>query len=229
MRCHRGCSARAVRRTGRRRNPLEIHARRPSRRSMFRLGDRSCHGRSPGCGWWITRSRLWRNSRAPVGAGKSDAALHLEQLWNDLAQTQSFSLRCAYPIASFSRESDGGPFLKICAAHSEVIPDESYTSLPSSEERLRSIGLLQQRAQALETEKADRQKAQAALRGKESELADVLENALEGAQQTGPNRKILWANRALSKLLGYDATEYIDHSFVDFSSRDISLRSIGNG
>jgi PAS domain-containing protein len=154
-------------------------------------------------------ARLWAQR-------KSDAALHLEQLWNDLAQTQSFSLRCAYPIAGFSRESDGGPFLKICAAHSEVIPDESYTSLPSSEERLRSIGLLQQRAQALETEKADRQKAQAALRGKESELADVLENALEGAQQTGPNRKILWANRALSKLLGYDATEYIDHSFVDF-------------
>lgn len=81
---------------------------------------------------------------------------------------------------------------------------------------MRSIGLLQQRALALETEKADRQKAQAALRGKESELADVLENALEGAQQTGPNKKILWANRALLKLLGYDATEYIDHPFVDF-------------
>lgn len=30
--------------------------------------------------------------------GKMDAAIKLEELWNDLAHTNSFSLLCAYPI-----------------------------------------------------------------------------------------------------------------------------------
>jgi hypothetical protein len=51
----------------------------------------------------------------------------------------SFSLRCAYPIASFAREEDGEPFLKSCALHSSVIPSESYTELNTEAERLRNI------------------------------------------------------------------------------------------
>jgi hypothetical protein len=31
-------------------------------------------------------------------AGQSDAALRLEQLWNQIAQSHSFSLVCAYPL-----------------------------------------------------------------------------------------------------------------------------------
>jgi PAS domain S-box-containing protein len=150
--------------------------------------------------------------------GKPEAAIQLEQLWNDLAQTHSFSLRCAYPITGFNRDQDGEPFARICAAHSGVIPEESYTSLPSEAERLRNITHLQQRARALETEKADREQAQRSLRRKESELADLLENAVEGAQQSGPDRKIFWANQALLKLLGYAPEEYIGHCFGDFFS-----------
>lgn len=103
-----------------------------------------------------------------------------------------------------------------------MIPEESYTSLPSEAERLRKITHLQQRARALETEKADREQAQRSLRRKESELADLLENAVEGAQQSGPDRKIFWANQALLKLLGYAPEEYIGHCFGDFfSDREI--------
>ena len=91
--------------------------------------------------------------------GKPDAAIRLEQLWNDLAKNHSFSLRCAYPIASFAREEDGEPFLNICAEHSAVIPSESYTKLATEAERLRNIPPeLQQKARALETEKAQREK-----------------------------------------------------------------------
>ena len=150
--------------------------------------------------------------------GNPEAAIQLEQLWNDLAQTHSFSLRCAYPITGFNRDQYGEPFAKICAAHGGVIPEESYTSLPSEAERLRNITHLQQRARALETEKADREQAQRSLRRKESELADLLENAVEGAQQSGPDRKIFWANQALLKLLGYAPEEYIGHCFGDFFS-----------
>jgi len=148
--------------------------------------------------------------------GKPDAAIRLEQLWNDLAKTYSFSLRCAYSIGSFAREEDSEPFLKICAEHSAVIPSESYTELSSDVERLRNISQLQQKARALETEKAERKSIQKSLQLRESELADILENAVEGVQQVGPDQTILWTNKALLNLLGYTAEEYIGHLLGSF-------------
>jgi PAS domain S-box-containing protein len=147
---------------------------------------------------------------------KPEAAIRLEQLWNDLAKTHSFSLRCAYPIGNFDREEYSEPFLRICAEHSGVIPSESYTELNTEEERLRNISHLQQKAQALETEKAERKDVQKSLQRRESELADVLENAVEGVQQVGPDQKILWTNKALLSLLGYTAEEYIGHPLGEF-------------
>lgn len=82
--------------------------------------------------------------------GKSQQALRIEQLWNTLAQERSFSLLCAYPITSFTNERHIEPFLKICAQHSGVVPDESYLGLSTQEERLRTIAHLQQKAQILE-------------------------------------------------------------------------------
>jgi PAS domain S-box-containing protein len=61
-----------------------------------------------------------------------------------------------------------------------------------------------------------REQVQRSLRRKESELADVLENAVEGAQQSGPDERIIWANQALLKLLGYAPGEYIGRCFKDF-------------
>jgi PAS domain S-box-containing protein len=148
--------------------------------------------------------------------GKPDAALRLEQLWNDLAKTHSFDLRCAYPITNFARDEDGEPFLKICAEHTSVIPSESYTELTTEAERLREISHLQQQARALETEKAQRKNVQKCLQLRESELADILENAVEGVQQVGPDQIILWTNKALLKLLGYTPQEYIGHPLGAF-------------
>lgn len=51
---------------------------------------------------------------------KYDAAIRLEQLWNELAQTHFFHLRCAYPAKWF--KGQGGPYSMICAEHSVVIP-----------------------------------------------------------------------------------------------------------
>jgi signal transduction histidine kinase len=86
--------------------------------------------------------------------GNVDAAIKLEQLWNDLARQHAFSLRCAYPITGFRDETHAAPFLKICSEHSAVIPGESYTGLVTEQDRLRNIAELQQKAEALETEKA---------------------------------------------------------------------------
>src|SRR4029077_3560627 len=148
--------------------------------------------------------------------GRSKAAIRLEQLWNELAQVQSFSLRCAYPLSGFHRETHGETFLEICAEHSAVIPSESYAALFNEEERLRHITLLQQRSLALETATVEHAEVEKCLRRRESELAEILENAMEGVQQVGPNRRVLWANKALFKLLGYTAEEYIDHELSEF-------------
>ena len=148
--------------------------------------------------------------------GKGEAAIRLEQLWNDLAQKHSFYLHCAYPMSGFARSQDGDPILKICAEHSHVIPAESYTELGTEPDRLRSIALLQQKAQALETEVVERRQIEKSLRRRESELAEILENAVEGVQQVGPDQRILWANQALLKLLGYPAEEYVNHPLSEF-------------
>ncbi len=84
--------------------------------------------------------------------GKADAAIRVEQLWNELARTKSFSLFCAYPMSGFDREEDAGLLLKVCNEHSAVIPTEGYMDLSSEDERLRSVAQLQQKAKALETE-----------------------------------------------------------------------------
>ncbi len=87
--------------------------------------------------------------------GKAQAAIRLEQFWNALAQKQSFSLFCAYPMSSFKRQEDAGLLLQVCNEHSAVLPTESYMGLASENERFRSITQLQQKAKALETEVAE--------------------------------------------------------------------------
>jgi signal transduction histidine kinase len=99
--------------------------------------------------------------------GNIDAALKLEQLWNDLARSHSFHLHCAYPMKSFDQEGHSQAFLDICAEHSHVVPTENYTALANEDERLRHIALLQQRALAAETEAAGRLRAEEALRRSE--------------------------------------------------------------
>jgi signal transduction histidine kinase len=106
--------------------------------------------------------------------GNCEAALHLEQLWNDLSSTHSFDLHCAYPMSLFPQAEDGRPIENICAAHSHVVPTESYTSLVSEDERLRAIALLQQKAHALEREIEERKRVEQALRERNEELRAAL-------------------------------------------------------
>jgi DNA-binding NarL/FixJ family response regulator len=56
--------------------------------------------------------RLWAE-------GKTDQAIQLEQLCDDLATTHDVDLLCAYPIAS-SAEQDEQSFKSICEVHSTV-------------------------------------------------------------------------------------------------------------
>jgi PAS domain S-box-containing protein len=158
--------------------------------------------------------------------GKSEAAIRLEQLWNELARTEDFHLHCAYPIAFFYENQHAELIAKVCAEHSHVIPDETYMSLATDQERLRSVTLLQQKAQALATEVAERKKAQYALQLREAELTDFLENALIGMHWVASDGTILWANKTELKMLGYEREEYIGHHISEFHADQQAIEDI---
>jgi DcmR-like sensory protein len=52
---------------------------------------------------------------------KYEAAIRLEELWNELALTSSFCLCCAYPANAFRHGLTLGPYAEICAQHSRVV------------------------------------------------------------------------------------------------------------
>jgi hypothetical protein len=54
-------------------------------------------------------------------SGQFEAAIRLEELWNDLAATHTFSLLCAYPMSLFKVDANAAArFMKVCAQHSHV-------------------------------------------------------------------------------------------------------------
>ena len=140
--------------------------------------------------------------------GNHDAAVQLEQLWNELARSRAISLLCAYPVDVFPRAVDGLPFAAICAEHARVVPAETFSSF-DDEAQLRAIAGLQQKARALETEIEQRENAEAALRRREEELANFIEEVPVALHWVGPEGTILWANRAELDLIGYARDEYI--------------------
>ena len=105
--------------------------------------------------------------------GNFNAAIQLEQLWNELRKAHEFSLFCAYSLSSFNGQNSGA-LIELSNQHSQVIPAESYNALTSAEDRLRAIVVLQQKASALETEIAERQKAEIALRAATDDLKKLL-------------------------------------------------------
>jgi PAS domain S-box-containing protein len=158
--------------------------------------------------------------------GKLDAAVALERLWNQLAETHSFTLHCAYPMKGFDREEHGELFLKICAEHSGIVPGETRASMASDQDNILTATHLQHTTQALQTEKMERKEAEKLLRRREAELAELLENAPEGVYQTGRDQRILWANKALLKLFGYTAEECIGQNATAFYTQDDVLPNL---
>jgi len=51
---------------------------------------------------------------------KADAAIRVEQLWDEVSKTLGVHTLCGYPLSSFHREEDVYVFRSICAVHSAV-------------------------------------------------------------------------------------------------------------
>jgi DcmR-like sensory protein len=52
--------------------------------------------------------------------GKGEAAIRLEQLWNEIAKTHEVDILCGYPLGSFHGKQGSDIFQRICAEHSAI-------------------------------------------------------------------------------------------------------------
>jgi hypothetical protein len=52
--------------------------------------------------------------------GKPDAAIRLEQLWDQIGTTFAVDILCGYALSSFHGKEDEHVFQSICAEHSAV-------------------------------------------------------------------------------------------------------------
>lgn len=160
---------------------------------------------------------LWRT-------GRRDAALELEELWNDFQSLGAcdFSLLCAYVIDSFYKE---GGIHEVCASHSQVRRPEMSSVPPRSvppvtTDAVRS--LIAEIAQRTELECALRasvnqlRAAEEEARRSKEDLEDFISNAVVAIHRVDANGVIRWANAAELDLLGYRPEEYIGHHIAEF-------------
>jgi hypothetical protein len=61
--------------------------------------------------------------------GSREAAIRLEERWNELLRLHAFTLLCAYRIDPLDAGSYGGPLESICGCHSHLIPARDYARL----------------------------------------------------------------------------------------------------
>jgi CheY-like chemotaxis protein len=92
-----------------------------------------------------------------------DAAIQLENHWNDLAGRYPLSVLCGCAMARFDRDAHAAQFHELLHAHTDVVPAEGYTQAEGEDAKTREVGRLQQRARALETEVAHRRTLEQAL------------------------------------------------------------------
>ncbi len=158
-------------------------------------------------------------------AGKTDAAIRLEELWNSLAERHVFTLFCAYPIGGFASEQAGQPFLHVCKTHTRVLPVEDV-EIDDYDEKQLAIAVLQQKAAALTDEVRSRKNAEQILQKREAELRAFFETASLGLHSVDRNGVILWANPAELELLGYSSDEYVGRSITEFHADEFAITDI---
>ena len=137
--------------------------------------------------------------------GKAEAALTLEALWGTLLDRTPAELLCAYPAGSVH----GDHARRLCAEHSGVIDTETFETQTRPEGPVKALVDLQEKAEALEREVARREAT-------EDELSEFLENSLEGICTIAPNGRVVWANDATLRLLGYRSSQFVGHHIGEF-------------
>jgi signal transduction histidine kinase len=144
---------------------------------------------------------LWRD-------GNANAAIRLEELWEEVVRENSIALLCAYVMGNFYKEGDSARFMEVCRNHTHVIPTEQFTNLDDPHARLREISLLQQRAKSLESEISSRRELEAALREALKERSRVEHDLREALDREHTARRRAEDNEAFKEefvaILGHD-------------------------
>jgi PAS domain S-box-containing protein len=156
---------------------------------------------------------LWRD-------GNPEAAVQLEEQWNDLRELYSFSLFCAYVMASFYKQPS--ELRRVCDLHSHVVqarpalldgPSSTEPEYPT--EYLREIAQRKAVERELRTCLRNLRATEEATRQSQTHLRDFVDNANVGLHWVGADGEILWANKAELELLGYEQDEYVGRNISD--------------
>jgi hypothetical protein len=62
-----------------------------------------------------------------AGQGNFQAAHHLEELWNELAECVSFTLLCGYSAGHFATDTSRETLAAICGQHTRIRAAEGHT------------------------------------------------------------------------------------------------------
>lgn len=179
-------------------------------------------------------------------ANNLQGTIALEELWNELAKTYSFTLLCGYRMGAFNDEAQDKAFHQVCHTHTHVIPaqDFDYAEREDAESQRRTIAALQQQARVLQTEIAERKKTEKALQVAFRQLATerarfeaVLQQMPAGvAIVDAPSGDLILANDQVEQIFGegvitdYDALKGFDASGRRYAAHEWPLaRALANG
>ncbi len=155
--------------------------------------------------------------------GNAEAAVRLEQLWNELAHRHAFSLRCAYPLKCFS-ETQEEQFQQVCVEHNMVIPTETYTSLATEEHRLRMVSSLQHKehtleavTQAREREITKRKQVEVKLRQSEQFAQSIVESSIDCVKVLDLDGRLEYMSPQGQRALEInDESQFLGRRWIDF-------------
>ncbi len=157
-----------------------------------------------------------------MGGPPTEAALALEDLWNELADRHEFALLCAYPMSAFKDAASAAAFQRVCGTHTTVIPSESYSLLAGPDEKRREVARLQQENAVLRAEarRAQAEQANHAARRHLDELCVItLETISEGIFELDGEGRLVCMNAAAERMLGWTESELLGHPVEDLLHR----------